>query len=125
MEVTKEFIDTFLKIINLRADSKIRSKAGYGKFEYKVLDPILINDEYCTEFQLNFISRDIDPDIIDTRIHNCFRKRFYSVIILDESNSFYDQFYQEIVEWCLFSITIEGTNYKSISARDLCSKGLN
>lgn len=125
MEVTKEFIDTFLKIINLRADSKIRSKAGYGKFEYKVLDPILINDEYCTEFQLNFISRDIDPDIIDTRIHNCFRKRFYSVIILDESNSFYNQFYQEIVEWCLFSITIEGTNYKSISARDLCSKGLN
>ena len=125
MKVTKEFIDTFLKIINLRADSKIRSKAGYGKFEYKVLDPILINDEYCTEFQLNFISRDIDPDIIDTRIHNCFRKRFYSVIILDESNSFYNQFYQEIVEWCLFSITIEGTNYKSISARDLCSKGLN
>lgn len=33
MKVTKEFIDTFLKIINLQADSKV--KQGYGRFEYK------------------------------------------------------------------------------------------
>lgn len=126
MKVTKEFIDTFLKIINLQADSKVRSKAGYGRFEYKVLEPV-INEagEYVTEFQLNFIPRNIDPEIIDTRVYNCFRKRFHSVIALDESNSFYDQFYQDIVDWCLFSVTTEGTSWKCISARDLCNKGLN
>jgi len=126
MKVTKEFIDTFLKIINLQADSKVRSKQGYGRFEYKVYPSAMnINGEYTTEFELNFIPRNIDPEIIDTRVHNCFRKRFHSVIALDESNSFYDQFYQDIVEWCLFSTTTEGTSWKSISARDLCNKGLN
>jgi len=126
MKVTKEFIDTFLKIINLQADSKVRSKQGYGRFEYKVYPSAMnINGEYTTEFELNFIPRNIDPEIIDTRVHNCFRKRFHSVIALDESNSFYDQFYQDIVEWCLFSTTTEGTSWKCISARDLCNKGLN
>ena len=126
MKVTKEFIDTFLKIINLQADSKVRSKQGYGRFEHKVYPSAMnINGEYTTEFELNFIPRNIDPEIIDTRVHNCFRKRFHSVIALDESNSFYDQFYQDIVEWCLFSVTTEGTSWKCISARDLCNKGLN
>jgi|JI10StandDraft_1071094.scaffolds.fasta_scaffold1171165_2 hypothetical protein len=126
MKVTKEFIDTFLKIINLQADSKVRSKQGYGRFEYKVYPSAMnINGEYTTEFELNFIPRNIDPEIIDTRVHNCFRKRFHSVIALDESSSFYDQFYQDIVDWCLFSVTTEGTSWKCISARDLCNKGLN
>ena len=37
MKVTKEFIDTFLKIVNKQADSKVRSKSGYGTFKLNEL----------------------------------------------------------------------------------------
>lgn len=33
VEISKEFIDKLLAIVNIDSDSKVRSKSGYGRFE--------------------------------------------------------------------------------------------
>lgn len=39
MEITTEFINQLLEFVNKQADSKVRSKSGYGKFS--------INEYFC------------------------------------------------------------------------------
>jgi hypothetical protein len=108
MEITKEFIDTFLQIVNKQADSKVRSKPGYGTFKLNELFEQDDHDLNKVEMNLEYTSREGQSILV-------FRKKYY---LQDASlEEFRSHFYNEIVDVFLLSV---GPN----NTRKLISDGI-
>lgn len=89
-EISKQFIDQLLDIVNLDADSKVRSKSGYGRFE---IDEWTTNMGKGVCFTLWY-----KP----TKIHEGFNlvvlRKNYDLTV-DHLEVFQSQFYQEVVRY--------------------------
>jgi hypothetical protein len=91
MEITKEFINQLLYIVNLDADSKIRSKSGYGKFSIIEYNGSKNGRQVCMELWYKPTKMDIGMDKILLR--KCYD------LTLDHLQVFQSQFYQEVVRY--------------------------
>lgn len=90
MKITKEFIQQLLDIVNLDADSKVRSKPGYGRFE---IDKWTINEGKGVCFTLWY-----KPTKIDIGFNKVVLRKNYDLTV-DHLEVFQSQFYQEVVRY--------------------------
>ena len=90
MEISKEFIDQLLDIVNKDADSKVRSKQGYGRFE---IQEWTTNQGKGVCFTLWY-----KPTKIDIGFDKVILRKTYDLTV-DHLEVFQSQFYYEVVRY--------------------------
>ena len=95
MEITKEFIDQLLDIVNLDADSKVRSKPGYGRF---ILTELFSNVVMDTELGDDKIQFTLEYNSRETKQSTILLRKVYD-LTLASYWEFRSQFYQEVVRY--------------------------
>lgn len=91
MEITKEFIDQLLDIVNLDADSKVRSKSGYGRFSITEYNGSKDGRQVCMELWYK-------PTKIYIGMDNMLLRKCYDLTV-DHLEVFQSQFYREVVRY--------------------------
>lgn len=110
MEISKDFIDKFLQIVNQQSNSMVRSKPGFGKFSINEVLMDYRNSE--TLFTLDYTELDRVERTKELGKYNCFKITF-----IGNNSEFKSEFYKRVVEWFIFSKTTDLINYgiKSIN----------
>lgn len=110
----KEKLDDYLRIINLQADSKIRSREfkefGYGNFVFTETP-----DEECWDFKVSYKQQGY-------REANLLRKRFYKSLGTEEE--FRAQFYKDVLHFFVMGRPMKMKSFTTYEFRDLINKGL-
>lgn len=92
-EINKEFIDQLLDLVNLDADSKVRSKSGYGRFNI---------EEYYSHASGNKTEITMELWYRPTRMYvgmdSVLLRKCYNPSE-DNLSEFQSQFYQEVVRY--------------------------
>ena len=89
MEITKEFIEQLLELVNKQADSKIRSKPGYGRFSINEYKGSKDGRQVCMELWYK-------PTKIHIGFNELLLRKCYD-LTLDHLEVFQSVFYQEVV----------------------------
>ena len=91
MEITKEFIEKLLHIVNLDADSKIRSKSGYGRFNIVEYEGSKDGRQVCMELWYK-------PTKINIGMDKILLRKCYDLTV-DHLEVFQSVFYEEVIRY--------------------------
>ncbi len=89
MEITKEFIEQLLELVNKQADSKIRSKQGYGRFSIVEYEGSKDGRQVCME--LWYKPTDSYLGFNELLLRKCYD------LTVDHLEVFQSVFYQEVI----------------------------
>ena len=91
VEINKEFIEQLLDIVNIDADSKVRSKQGYGKFSITEYYGSKDKTQICMELWYK-------PTKIYIGMDKMLMRKCYD-LTLDHLEVFQSVFYKEVVSY--------------------------
>jgi len=94
-EISKEFIDQLLHIVNLDADSKVRSKSGYGRFIITELFSNLVMDTELGDDKIQFT---LEYNSRETKQSTILLRKVYDLTRASYT-AFKSQFYQEVIRY--------------------------
>lgn len=89
MEISKEFIDQLLELVNMNSDSKVRSKQGFGRFNIEEYQGDKLGRQVCMELWYRPTRWNLGMDKVLLR--KCYD------LTLDHIEVFRSVFYYEVI----------------------------